>query len=130
MEDVAKRDFREISLVVAGNCNGNSWSQEYLGTLIFKQMEGVWTPFLRDILGDPPKHLELTFLAKRPGEYMFEAPGWCKNHGLRIRLNSSKQEYRFSTGLHPYDSGSSGSLAFGGAEMVESFDRIYQPSEI
>lgn len=130
MEDIAKRDFRAVSLVVVGNCNGDPWSQEYLGTLIFKEVEGVWTPFLRDILGDIPKHLELSFFAKRPGAYIFEAREWCKNHGLRIRLNSSKQEYRFTTGLHHYDSGSSGSLAFGGGGMIESFDHIYQPAKI
>ena len=122
-----ERQLKAVNLVVVGSCNGNPWFLENLGTLILIEKDDLYTPYLVHGVRTRRNPHDIVFSRRERGEYIFEVPDWCGVEGLRISLSTPEGRFWFTTGLHPYDSGSSGPLAFGGVEMTEIFGRIYHP---
>lgn len=116
------KNLDAVHVILVGAPNNLPWLQEYLGTLILKKEGDTYVPFLRHRESNEMDDLAVTISWKRPGDYRLEVPRWHQHHGLSIRLTAVRELYRFTTGLHPYDSGMSGPLVFGGGQLVEIFD--------
>ena len=112
----AKMDvsFNVCQVVLVGNSNNIAFNQEYLGTLVFRNVGNKHVPFLRNT--DAGGDLNINFDLVRRGDYSLEVPFWFNEEGLRIRLESEGKKYTFVTSLNPKAGGSSGNLIFGGPD--------------
>ena len=106
------------TVVLVGLCNNNPMLQTCLGT--FKISIQASVPILMNMLTDGMEKVTVDFYhSDRHGDsYTFEK--YCNGHGLTIRKDENGQ-WKFSTGLHGYDSGSSGILINGGPEMEQLY---------
>ena len=101
------------TVVLVGICNDNPMLQTYLGTFCRSIKTGL--PVIFHILSDGIETCPVVVYRDR---YTFEK--WSNGHGLEIV--KSDGIWRFYTGIHAYDSGSSGLLINGGNEM----ERLYR----
>jgi hypothetical protein len=53
------------------------------------------------------------------GGFSVRVPTWLNGHGLHLFVGCDDGKDTYSTGLHPYDSGSSGPIVFGAEELAQ-----------
>jgi hypothetical protein len=108
-----EKRLKAVSIVIVGSCNGNPWVHTHLGKFILRKEDTKYVPYL---IYEEQLPIEVSIVHD---QYVLEINQWSSNHGLRLLLNITGDIHTFVTGLHPYDSGSSGPLVFGATEMIE-----------
>lgn len=114
-----------VMIDLVGQCNGNRFFTEHLGTIITDERGGQMLPFLVHGERNRCNPYQLQFTRKELDYYDFQIPDWYRGHGLAIKLDEGVVEYTFLTGLNARESGSSGPLAYGGTEIVRVLNRIF-----
>lgn len=115
-----------VSFVLVGLCNANPLIQTYLGQLVFREStDNTTEPQLFNVCpGDTGyRPYRPRFAWKRKGLYRLEFPDLLD--GVAISLDRACDEYRFTTGINPKSSGSSGPLAYGGPELTDALDQLF-----
>lgn len=108
------------AVVLVGVCSSNPLVQIYFGTFALSIQDT--NPVLINIFTDRVEKSTVDFYhSQRHGDsYTFEK--YLDGHGLSI-IKDENGQWKFSTGLHGYSSGSSGILVHGGIEMEELYNR-------